>query len=240
MNRLNMLIRPATTALALAIAACATQPDIDRDATFGAEFRTALAHPSAEMRVSALKTIQDNRRVSDSDSAMRLRGAILYQTATGQPKKFTAEATEILPALESARLHELPQELQALAYLAAKVGGKPELAGKLAAREIREAVDAGCSYPTPAAYATLSPEPARSFKKMFEFNMASACIAALNGRDAEALTKLVNAAAIVRATGLYADELVEAGVDSSSASATRFFLYRLGKQRGLNFNSYTR
>ena len=168
---MNMNMKHTTIILLATLAGCATQPDIDRDATFGAEFRAALAHPSAEMRVSALKTIQ----VSDSDSAMRLRGAILYQTATGQPKKFAAEATEILPALESARLHELPQELQALAYLAAKVGGKPELAGKLAAREIREAVDAGCSYPTPAAYATLSPEPARSFKKMFEFNMASAC-----------------------------------------------------------------
>ncbi len=231
-----MNMKHTTVILFATLAGCVTPADIDHGAAFGAEYRAALEHPSAEMRVSALKAVQ----APSDEAAMRLRGAILYQTATGQPRRFAAEAAEILPALEGTRLHELPQELQALAYLAAKLNGKPALAEKLAAREIREAVDAGCAYPTPAAYAMLSPEPAKSFKKIFEFNVASACIAAFNGRDAEALTKLVSAAAIVRATGLYANELLEAGVDSSPATATRFFLNQLRKQRNLNFDSYAR
>lgn len=231
-----MNMKHTTIILLVTLGGCATQADIDHGAAFGQEFRAALAYPSAEMRVSALKAI----KAPSDEAATRLRGAILYQTATGQSRKFAAEAAEALPVMENVRLHEMPQELQVLAYLAVKVSGKPELAEKLAAREIRAAVDAGCSYPTSAAYATLSPEPAKSFKKLAEFNMASACIATLNGRDVEALTKLVNAAAIVRATGWYADELLEAGVDSSPATAVRFFLNRLRKQRGLNFDAYTR
>lgn len=231
-----MNMKHTTIILLVTLGGCATQADIDYGAAFGQEFRAALAHPSAEMRVSALKAI----KAPSDEAATRLRGAILYQTATGQSRKFAAEAAEALPAMENVRLHEMPQELQALAYLGAKVNGKPELAERLAAREIRAAVDAGCSYPTPSAYATLSTESSKSFKKLAEFNMASACIAALNGRDSEALTNLVSVAAIVRSTGLYANELVEVGVDSSPATAVRFFLNRLRKQRGFNFDAYTR
>lgn len=233
MNHMTIIV--VVTVLS-GVVGCASQPGFDPEEAFRENFREAVGHPSAEMRISALKSI----KVSSDESVMRLRGAILYQAAIGQPRKFAAEATEVLPALENVRLHEMPQELQVLAYLAAKVNRRPELAEKLAAREIREAVDAGCSYPTPSAYAMLSPEPARSFKKLAEFNMASACIAALHGRDAEALTNLVSVAAIVRSTGLYADELMEAGVDSSPATAVRFFLNRLRKQRGLNFDAYAR
>lgn len=232
MNRMTVIV---VTAL-FGVVGCASQSGFDHEAVFREQYSAALAHPSAEMRVSALKAIQ----APSDESAMRLRGAVLYQAATGQPKRFAAEGAEALTALENARLHEMPQELQVLAYLAARVNRRPELAEKLAAREIREAVDAGCSYPTPLAYATLSPEPAKSFKKLAEFNMASACMAALHGRDTEALTNLVSVAAIVRSTGLYTNELVDAGVDSSPATAVRFFLNRLRKQRGLNFDAYTR
>lgn len=233
---MNLKIAVVGVAVLITTGGCASQAEIDHDAVFGAEYRAALAHPSPEMRISALKAV---KAPSDED-ALRLYGAILYQAATGQPKKFAAEAAAVLPALEQVRLHEVSRELQVLAYLGATVNGKPEMAEKLAAREIRVAVDAGCAYPTPMAYATLSPESGKSFKRILEFNMASACIAALSGREAEALSKLVSAAAIIRATGMYANDLVEAGVDSSPATATRFFFNRLRKQHNLNFNSYAR
>lgn len=228
----KMLILLVTALLlVVALTGCATQAQLPSlGENFRSEMRDALAQRLVEQQISALKAA----RPPDRAAAMRRDAAVLHVALTGRPSAFAAESKALLTTIADMRLHEIPVEVQVLAHLSARILGADNT--KVAAVEIRQVVEGLCGPRTRERYAAMPGDLVARRRALFEASAAAACFSAVSGRETEAYLGLVDAVEAAYGDAALQREWAEAGLDRSTAAATKLFAARLRRRHGIDLH----